>query len=145
MKHVVSFSGGRTSAYLVNLMEQKRINDGWDVSYIFMDTGAEHPKTYEFIRNVVKNFCINLICLRGDFSQKIGIGHKYKIVDINEIHHDLGPFSDMCKKYGTPSHSGKWCTSRMKQEVHDKFCNDHYGVGNYVSWLGIRADEEKKA
>ena len=64
MKHVVSFSGGRTSAYLAYVMEQKRRNDGWDVSYVFMDTGAEHPKTYEFVKNVVEHFGIELTCLR---------------------------------------------------------------------------------
>ncbi|AUR93167.1 phosphoadenosine phosphosulfate reductase family protein [Vibrio phage 1.184.A._10N.286.49.A5] len=44
MINVVSFSGGRTSAYLVHLMEQKRKLEGWDVRYLFMDTGAEHPR-----------------------------------------------------------------------------------------------------
>ncbi|EQC0334612.1 phosphoadenosine phosphosulfate reductase family protein, partial [Escherichia coli] len=36
--HVVSFSGGRTSAYLVHLMEEQR-KAGNNVCYIFMDTG----------------------------------------------------------------------------------------------------------
>lgn len=35
--HVVSFSGGRTSAYLVHLMEEQR-KAGNNVCYIFMDT-----------------------------------------------------------------------------------------------------------
>ncbi|WP_149017487.1 phosphoadenosine phosphosulfate reductase family protein, partial [Escherichia coli] len=62
MINVVSFSGGRTSAYLLWLMEQKR-QAGEDVHYVFMDTGAEHPKTYEFIRNIVSNWKIDLHCL----------------------------------------------------------------------------------
>lgn len=144
MKHVVSFSGGRTSAYLVHLMEQKRSVEGWDVSYIFMDTGAEHPKTYDFIRNVVRHFGIDLVCLRGDFNQPLGVGHAYRVVGIDEIGHDLSPFSSMCNKYGTPSVSGKWCTSRMKQEIHDMYCDDVYGKDNYVTWIGIRADETKR-
>lgn len=37
MINVVSFSGGRTSAYLLWLMEQKR-RAGKDVHYVFMDT-----------------------------------------------------------------------------------------------------------
>ena len=49
---VVSFSGGRTSAYLVWLTK----NLGMNAKYVFMDTGAEHPKTYEFVRNVSRNF-----------------------------------------------------------------------------------------
>jgi len=42
--HVVSFSGGLTSARLVNLMEEKRINEGWNVYYVYMNTGAEPPR-----------------------------------------------------------------------------------------------------
>ena len=49
IKHIVSFSGGRTSAYLVHLMEKKRIKDGLDVEYVFMDTGAEHKSKFEKI------------------------------------------------------------------------------------------------
>lgn len=40
--HVVSFSGGRTSAYLVYLMEKKRRKSNLNVKYVYMDTGQEH-------------------------------------------------------------------------------------------------------
>lgn len=42
-KQIISFSGGRTSAYLCYLLKQM----GVDVDVIFMDTGAEHPSTYD--------------------------------------------------------------------------------------------------
>ena len=71
--NVVSFSGGRTSAYLVHLMEQRR-RAGEDVRYVFMDTGAEHPGTYKFIREVVSNWGIDLICLRVDVNPELGKG-----------------------------------------------------------------------
>jgi hypothetical protein len=50
----------------------------------------------------------------------------------------------MMLKYGLPTVMGAWCTSRMKEDTHDKYCNDKYGKGNYVTWLGIRADEPKR-
>lgn len=59
MKKVISFSGGRTSGYAVNLFK----NDP-DAYFIFMDTGAEHPATYQFIKDIVKHWKINLVCLR---------------------------------------------------------------------------------
>lgn len=141
MKKVVSFSGGRTSAYLCYLMKQKFGND---VDFIYMDTGAEHIETYRFIRRVNQYFELNLTCLRGDFNQPLGSGHSYKIVDIDDLKPDLGPFRDMCMKYGTPTVASGWCTSRMKQETHDKYCNEKYGKGEYQTWLGIRADEPKR-
>ena len=145
MKHVVSFSGGRTSAYLVYLMEQKRINEGWDVSYIFMDTGAEHPKTYEFIKKVVKHFKIDLICLRPVTNFEKGKGNTYKVVGMDDIKCDLLPWADMLKKYGTPYNpSGGFCTDRMKTTPYKKYCDDVFGKSNYISWLGIRIDEPKR-
>ncbi|AUS01769.1 phosphoadenosine phosphosulfate reductase family protein [Vibrio phage 1.291.O._10N.286.55.F6] len=141
MKKVVSFSGGRTSAYLCYLMKEKFGND---VDFIYMDTGAEHIETYRFIRRVNQHFELNLTCLRGDFNQPLGSGHSYKIVDIDDLKPDLGPFRDMCMKYGTPTVASGWCTSRIKQETHDKYCNEKYGKGEYQTWLGIRADEPKR-
>ena len=146
MKQVISFSGGRTSAYLVYLMEQKRVNDDWDVEYVFMDTSAEHPKTYDFIRKCVEHFGIELTCLQADFNQPIGEGHTYKIVSIYDLKHDPvnGVYGQMMRKYGVPTIASSWCTSRMKEETHDKYCNDKYGKGNYITWLGMRADEPRR-
>lgn len=150
--HVVSFSGGRTSAYLVWFI-LKLIASGWwakniggKVYFIFMDTGAEHPKTYEFIKKCVEYFGIELICLQGDFEQPVGVGHTYKVVDISDLKFDPinGPFGRMMNKYGVPTIASAWCTSRMKEETHDKYCDDRFGAGNYITWLGIRADEPRR-
>lgn len=146
MKHIVSFSGGRTSAYLVYLMEQKRINENLNIDYIFMDTGAEHPRTYDFLREIVKYWGINLTCLQGDFNQKVGEGHSYNVVSVKDLKHDPvnGVYGQMMKKYGVPTIISAWCTSRMKQETHDKYCDDTFGKGNYTTWLGMRIDEPKR-
>jgi hypothetical protein len=148
MNHVVSFSGGRTSAYLVYLIEQMRKSGQWTepVEYIFMDTGAEHPKTYEFIKKCVEHFGIQLTCLHGYFNQPVGVGNTYKVVSIDDCKHDMvnGPFSQLMRKYGAPTVMSAWCTSRMKEETHDKYCNDKYGKGNFTTWLGIRADEQSR-
>lgn len=141
MKKVVSFSGGRTSAYLCYLMKEKY---GDDVDFVYMDTGAEHPKTYEFIRNVNREFGLNLTCLRTDFDTPMGKGNKYKVVDMSEIGPDLRPFSGMIAKYGVPYIGGMFCTDRMKLVPYTKYCNEKYGKENYETWLGIRADEPKR-
>lgn len=139
MKKVVSFSGGRTSAYLCKVMIDKFGRD--NVDFIFMDTGAEHPKTYEFIRKVNDEFGLNLVCLRGDFSRPLGGGVYYNVVDINDIKQDLKPFQQMASKYGIPYTGGMFCTDRMKLKPFKKYCDDTYGKKSYETWLGIRADE----
>ena len=143
--NVVSFSGGRTSAYLVYLMEQrKKVDPSFQVTYIFMDTGAEHPKTYEFIKNVVKYFNINLVCLRVEINPELGKGSNYKQISIDDIKYDLKPWEDMLRKYGTPYIGGAFCTDRMKLQPFKKYCEDNFGKGNYTTWLGIRADGPKR-
>lgn len=139
MRKVVSFSGGRTSAYLCALMIEEFGRE--NVDFIFMDTGAEHPKTYEFIRKVNDEFNLNLVCLRGDFNQPLGCGVDYKVVGINDITPDLKPFSQMMAKYGVPYIGGMFCTDRMKLKPFKKYCDEKYGKGNYETWLGIRSDE----
>lgn len=142
MKKVVSFSGGRTSAYLCHLMIEKFGRE--NVDFVYMDTGAEHPKTYEFIRKVNDYFKLNLTCLRTDFSSPLGVGNSFNVVDINSINHDLVPFKEMIAKYGVPYIGGMFCTDRMKLVPFTKYCQEKYGRGNYETWLGIRADETKR-
>lgn len=145
MKHVVSFSGGRTSAYLVYLMEQKRKHEGWDVDYVFMDTGAEHPKTYEFIKNVVEHFGIELVCLKAEISQAEGVGVTPKLIAIADIGWDMTVWREMVKKYGAPYNpGGAFCTDRMKTTPYKKYCDQVYGKDQYTSWLGIRVDEKRR-
>tara|TARA_R110001599_G_C12195644_1_gene655280 strand:+ start:675 stop:1541 length:867 start_codon:yes stop_codon:yes gene_type:complete len=142
--NVVSFSGGRTSAYLVYLMEQMRVNNSFEVEYIFMDTGAEHPETYTFVRNIVKHWKIKLTCLRSETHFIKGKGNTFKVVGLDEIGPDLKPFADMAKKYGMPSVLMPHCTGHLKTIPFKKYCEQKYGKGNYITWLGIRADEPRR-
>lgn len=140
--NIVSFSGGRTSAYLVHCIEKMRKNGEIDnVHYVFMDTGAEHPKTYEFIKQVVKHFNIDLVCIRAVTNLEIGKGNTYEIININDIGHNLKPWTDMSEKYGLPYVHGAFCTDRMKTTPYNKWAKDTFGKDNFTSWLGIRIDE----
>lgn len=138
--NVVSFSGGRTSAYLVYLMEQER-QKGAEVHYVFMDTGAEHPATYEFIRNIVERWNIPLVCLRAVVNPQKGIGVKPRVVNVKDIGQDLVPWGEMLAKYGAPDAFHAHCTNRMKTIPYEKWCNEQFGRGKYTTWIGIRSDE----
>lgn len=140
---VVSFSGGRTSAYLVYLMEQRR-KAGEDIHYVYMDTGAEHPKTYEFIRNIAKYWNIELHCLRVIPDPEMGKASSYEELSVDEIGPDLIPWKRMLNKYGHPYVGGAFCTDRMKSVPFTKYCQERFGKGNYHTWLGIRADEPSR-
>lgn len=140
MYDVISFSGGRTSAYMVS--EVLKINP--DAHIIFMDTGAEHPATYQFIRDIVAHWKIKLTCLRAWPNEKMGKPGMYEIVDLSRIGPDLEPWKRMLNKYGHPYVGGAFCTDRMKTVPFTKYCQDVFGKGNYTTWLGIRTDEPKR-
>jgi len=140
--HVVSFSGGRTSAYLVHLMEFYRLFMGADVHYVFMDTGAEHPKTYEFIKQIVAEWKLPLRCIRTKVNPKMGKGCGYREVSVDDIGPDLEPWKEMLVKYGSPAVSMPYCTARMKTDPYNAFCKEHFG--DHITWLGLRVDEPKR-
>ena len=151
--YVVSFSGGRTSAKLVELMERFRKRYNLKVYYVFMDTGCEAEETYEFIRNVVEHFKINLVCLRVEINPELGKANGYRVIPISEIKHDLKPMHELMKKYGTPYVRGAFCTQFMKGVAANsgstsgpfyQWADSQFGKGNYTAVLGIRADEPKR-
>ncbi|WP_449567075.1 phosphoadenosine phosphosulfate reductase domain-containing protein [Lelliottia nimipressuralis] len=141
--HVVSFSGGRTSARLMYLKNQERLK-GDDIHFLFMDTGAEHPATYKFIRDIVAHWNIPLVCLRVVINPALGKPNNYEVVPIDKIGPDLKPWRDICSKYGTPYFGGPLCTRAMKTEVFQRYCTEMFGRKSYHTWLGIRADEPKR-
>ncbi len=134
---VASISGGRTSGKMIKLLPK-------NTRYIYMDTGAEHPATYKFIRELVENFEINLVCLKLVVNPVLGVGNDYRIVDVSELRPDLEAFKSYISKYSTPTFGMAACTARMKTEVFKHYCDDTFGAKKYRTWLGIRYDEPKR-
>lgn len=142
--HVVNVSGGRSSGYLAYLMKHKAKNEDLKVVFIFCDTGAEHPETYEFIRRISKHLDIDITCLRTKTILPLGSGNTYQKVSVKYIRNDLKPWADMCKKYGIPSIVTPFCTDRLKLVPLTKYCEETFGKGNYTTYIGIRADESRR-
>lgn len=140
MNQVISFSGGRTSAFMT--LEVLNIHPYAEV--VFMDTGAEHPKTYEFIRRFSKEFAVNITCLRCVPPEKYRGVPSYEVIPIDDIRCDLEGWRRMLVKYGSPYIGGAFCTDRMKLVPFTKYCNDKFGKDNYHRWIGIRADEPRR-
>ena len=138
MKHIVSFSGGRTSAYLVHLLI--KLHGIKNINFVFMDTGAEHPKTYEFIKKCVEYFNINLTVLRIAVNPELGKGNGYTVHTVESIGWDLSRFKSLVDKYGNPYNpSGGFCTDQIKTQTYKRYLKDL--SEEFTSWLGIRIDE----
>lgn len=141
MKHVVSFSGGRTSAYLVHLLKQKELNEGWNIDYLFFDTHAEHPKTYEFIRRCVEHFDLDLKVFSLKINPELGQGNEAEQIGLDQMGWDMSLWYDMTKKYGNTSVAGAYCTREMKTNLMNKYTKQ---FDEYTNWIGIRADEKRR-
>ncbi len=130
---------------------------------VFMDTGAEHPKTYEFLRKCNEHFDLNIICIKAVIDPQLGVGVRHKVVDINTLGHDNGVMTDYMVKNGTPVAVGATCSDRMKtmayrswlggfinkKEALDHFVHEEAEANEVdpervVTWLGMRADEPRR-
>lgn len=146
-KQVVSISGGETSHYTLMLCIDKYGPE--NVEAVVCDTCAEHPKTYDFIRDTithVNRLGVKVHTLRMILPSDEGVGVQYEVVDPSELKTDYEAFKQLMAKYGRPyMPGGKFCTTKMKTEVYRKFCDEHYGKGEYITWIGYRAEPKDSA
>lgn len=141
-KQVVSISGGETSHYTLMLCIEKFGAE--NVEAVICDTCAEHPGTYDFVRDTIEHVAqlgVNVHVLRMVLPSEEGVGVQYEIIDPSELKTDYKAFKELMAKYGRPyMPGGKFCTTKMKTEVYRKFCDEYYGKGQYTTWIGYRAE-----
>lgn len=122
VRHVLNVSGGKDSSALALLMagrvkglENFRL-DGME--YVFCDTQKELPETYEFLARLEAEVGSKIIRLNA----KAGFDHWLKV-------------------YGgyLPSPQNRWCTKMLKLKPFET----HVGNDNVISYVGLRADEDR--
>lgn len=116
---VISFSGGRTSAYMLRKILDEGI--GEDVHIVFADTGKEREETYEFIRACSSRWEVDVAWVQRE-----------------------GGFEKLCRdrKY-LPNPVTRMCTGDLKVKEIKRYMR---GLG-YDWWtmvIGLRADEPRR-
>jgi len=140
----VSFSGGRTSAYMT-----KRIIDEWSDEYdflvVFANTGLEHPKTLEFIHNCDMHFGFNTVWVEGVVHYGERKSSTHKIVTYETASRSGEPFEAVIKKYGIPNTQFPQCTRELKLRPMESYIRS-LGVdpNSIPTAIGIRADEKRR-
>lgn len=112
-----------------------------------MDIGCEYLMIYRFVREVVKFWDISFIVLQVDINSEFGQLNGYTVWELKDIQTRmfvLKLFIDMVKKYGILYVGGAFCIDRLKFVFFIKYCDDYFGRGNYITWIGIRVDESKR-
>ena len=138
---LVTFSGGRTSAFMAKYIKERYCND--NLLFVFANTGKEAEATLEFANKCDKEFGLNLVWLEADINQEKGIGTSYKIVDFETANRNGLPFKNAIRKYGLPSKVYRHCTRELKEVPIHKFAKEYFGT-KYLTALGIRKDEEHR-
>ena len=145
---VVQFSGGRTSGYLL-----KHIIDAYggklpeDIIVCFQNTGLEHEKTLEFIRDCELNWGVEIHWIEYDVRENknnpTGTEYFPKKVTFDTAARKGEPFKKMVIKQGyLPNPLVRSCTANLKIRVAQKYLRqfDSHKDG-WVSALGLRFDE----
>lgn len=114
VRHVCGLSGGKDSTALALYLRDKVS----DMEYYFCDTDKELPETYEYLNKIEGYLGKKIIRLNAND----GFDHWWKVFGKH-----------------LPSPNSRWCTKLLKLKPFEEFV----GKDNVVSYVGIRADENR--
>jgi len=134
---VISFSGGRTSAYMAKRLFDDPVAE--NQYFVFMNTGAEDERTLEFINKCDKEWELNLIWIEALVNPEKGKRTNYRIVDFDSASRQCEPFYDVIKKYGIPNNSYPHCNRELKLQPFNSWLADTCPDAHRA--IGIRLDE----
>ena len=140
---VISFSGGRTSGYMLWRIVQAHggtLPD--DVVVLFANTGREMPATLQFVRDVATNFGVRVRWL--EYRHEPG-RHYYEEVGHNSASINGEPFEAyLSAKSALPNPVQRSCTTELKIRTIKRFVVAELGWKNWTSIIGLRADEPRR-
>lgn len=138
----VSFSGGRTSA-LMSYLIQKYAPPTTALSFVFSNTGLEHPDTLRFVDDCDKAWNLNLVWVEAVI-REAGTGTTFKVVDYQSASRNGEPFEAVIQKYGLPNPAFKTCTKELKTRTITAYGKSVWPGRKFCKAIGIRADEPKR-
>ena len=150
MNLMVTVSGGRSSAMMARHIQTNEKYANYKKVFVFCNTGMERPETIEFLKNIEKHWEIPLVKIEGVYSNVMGIGVGYKIVDWDNLNMTAKPFSEtiMHKNKGEydglPNSEAPYCSDMMKTIPAKKLCDDIFGVNKYIKAIGFRKEDMPK-
>jgi 3'-phosphoadenosine 5'-phosphosulfate sulfotransferase (PAPS reductase)/FAD synthetase len=143
-KYLLSFSGGRTSSYMVDRL----LNECPDVAdncvIAFCNTGREHDATLDFVRQCNERWNGRVIWL--EYSR----ADKFRQVDYDSAHRisdpagRVSPFEELIAQRGfLPNVFIRYCTQELKVRVIKNYLRS-IGWKHWTNVIGIRADEPRR-
>lgn len=146
---VISFSGGRTSAYMLWRVLQSNNGLPEDSVVCFANTGKEHEATLKFVNDCEKNWNVPIAWLEYQDAEESK--DRWKKVTYETASRNGEPFEAVIlKKQYLPNPVTRFCTIELKIRTIANYLFsigfvDKRSHGEDVSWVGIRADEPRRA
>lgn len=138
-KHiVVSFSGGRTSAYMLWRLRKEYPNA--TIYVVFANTGMEREETLAFVNECSVRWNIHIVWIEAKVNPEKGTGTTYTTVSYETASRKGEPFLEVVKKYGIPGPSHPHCSRELKIVPIAKWVKDNV-PSDHVMAIGIRYDE----
>lgn len=144
----ISFSGGRTSAYMLWRVLQENNGLPEEAIVCFANTGKEDEATLRFIDRCSKEWGVPIHWVERRFDE---VG--FERVTFETASRNGEPFEALIRKRNyLPNPVSRICTSELKIRAQSKYLAslDHFAGETYsaienLSWVGIRADENRRA
>ena len=139
----ISFSGGRTSAYMLWKVLQSNGGLPKEAIVCFANTGKEEEATLKFVHDCSVNWQVPITWLEY-------VSHKeppkrFKVVDFYSANRTGEPFEQVIRHYGKlPNPINKSCTAELKIRAIARYLTS-IGWDEWESFIGIRADEQRRA
>jgi len=149
----ISFSGGRTSAFMLHKVLEAHDGDLPEFAKItFANTGKEMPQTLDFVRDVGKKWEVDIVWLErfarpAREDEKNKYVYETKVVDYDSASRNGEPFAALIKaRRYAPNPVARFCTADLKIRAIRDYLVDQCGFETpYLSFIGIRGDEVRRA
>lgn len=145
----ISFSGGRTSAYMLyKVLEAHDMSLPDDAVVCFANTGKEDEATLKFVHDCETHWNVPIVWL--EFQMHEESSKRFKVVTYETASRNGEPFEAVIKmKNYLPNPVTRFCTIEMKirtisNYLHSIGMTDTRSHGETMSWVGIRADEPRR-
>ena len=137
---VVSFSGGRSSAFMLKrLIDSGKVIAGRSL-VCFANTGLEEPETLKFVDDCSRHWGVPIVWL------EYRSGANFQLVNFETASRDGRPFEDLIKdKKFLPNPVMRFCTAELKIRTIDRYLRSRNDVlADFDMCIGIRADEQRR-
>lgn len=138
----ISFSGGRTSAYMLHQILEANGGLPDRAKVIFANTGREMPQTLGFVQECSERWGVPITWVEGRAYNEPG--QRFEVISHNNAARNGEPFEEMIrrKKY-LPNQNARFCTAELKVRPARDYLRS-IGWEHWTAALGIRADEPRR-